>query len=189
MSSDLLSRAIDVPRFGLIYAAAQKNLGPAGVTVVIIRDDLLAGCRQDIPETFQYPAHARENSLYNTAPTFAIYMLRNMLQWLKEQGGVAYADGLARKRAGLLYDVLDDEPAFYAGPVARDARSLMNVVFHLPSPELDRRFVEQAEAQGMVGLKGHRIAGGVRVSLYNPVPYEHVVRLVEFMRAFRAQHG
>lgn len=187
MSSDLMSRTLDVARFGLIYAAAQKNLGPAGVTVVIIHEELLARSRQDIPEIFQYAAHARQDSLYNTAPTFAIYMMRNVLLWLRELGGVPYAEAQAIKKASLLYEQLDAYPDFFVSEVWREARSRMNVVFRLPSAELDRRFVEQAQAQGMVGLKGHRIAGGVRVSLYNPVRYEHVARLVEFMHAFRAR--
>jgi phosphoserine aminotransferase len=188
MSSDLLSRAIDVSRFGLIYAAAQKNLGPAGVTVVIIRDELLAKCRTDIPEIFQYGVHARENSLYNTAPTFAIYVMRNVLQWLKERGGVPFAEQQARVKAGIVYELIDRHPDFFASAVERDARSHMNVVFRLPTPELDRAFVEQAASQGMVGLKGHRLTGGVRVSMYNPVLVEHVARLAEFMRAFHAAH-
>jgi phosphoserine aminotransferase len=186
MSSDLLSRTIDVSRFGLIYAAAQKNFGPAGVTVVIIREDVLARCRSDIPEIFQYGVHARENSLYNTAPTFSIYMMRNVLQWLKELGGLRYAEQQAHAKAALVYALLDEHPDFYISTVEPAARSRMNVVFHLPSAEQDRRFVELAAAQGMVGLKGHRLAGGVRVSLYNPVTIEHVSRLVGFMRAFRA---
>lgn len=189
MSSDLLSRPIDVSAFGLIYAAAQKNLGPAGVTVVIIRDELLARCRSDIPEIFQYGVHARENSLYNTAPTFAIYMMRNVLQWLKELGGLSYAAAQTQTKAALIYALIDRHPEFFVSSVEPASRSQMNVVFHLPSPELDRRFVEQAAAQGMLGLKGHRLAGGVRVSLYNPVMVEHVGRLVEFMHAFRAQHS
>ncbi|HET8936688.1 MAG TPA: 3-phosphoserine/phosphohydroxythreonine transaminase [Polyangiales bacterium] len=187
MSSDLLSRAIDVSRFGLIYAAAQKNLGPAGVTVVIIREDLLARSRTDIPEIFQYGVHARENSLYNTAPTFSIYMMRNVLSWLKQLGGVSYAQAQAEAKASLLYALIDRHPDFFRSEVEPAARSQMNLVFHLPSPELDRRFVEQAAAQRLVGLKGHRLAGGIRVSLYNPVSVEDVSRLVEFMHAFRAQ--
>jgi phosphoserine aminotransferase len=187
MSSDLLSRAIDVSRFGLIYAAAQKNLGPSGVTVVIIRDDLLARARTDIPEIFQYGVHARENSLYNTAPTFAIYMMRNVLQWLKDLGGVRYAEQQAHTKAAMVYEQLDSHPDFYASAIERPARSLTNVCFQLPNDELNKRFVAEAAAQGMVGLKGHRIVGGVRVSMYNPVKVEHVARLVDFMTAFRAR--
>lgn len=187
MSSDLLSRAIDVSRFGLIYAAAQKNLGPAGVTVVIIANELLGRCRTDIPEIFQYGVHARESSLYNTAPTFAIYMMRNVLQWLKELGGVRYAEQQAQTKAALVYALVDRYPDFYASAIERAARSNMNVCFQLPSDELNKRFVAEAAAQGMVGLKGHRIAGGVRVSLYNPVKVEHVERLVDFMEEFRAR--
>lgn len=187
MSSDLLSRAIDVSRFGLIYATAQKNLGPAGVTVVIIANDLLARCRTDIPEVFQYGVHARANSLYNTAPTFAIYMLRNVLQWLKELGGVPYAEQQARAKSAIVYELVDRYPDFYISGVEHSARSHMNVCFRLPSQELDQRFVAEAAAQGMVGLKGHRITGGIRVSLYNPVKLEHAERLAAFMEDFRAR--
>jgi phosphoserine aminotransferase len=186
MSSDLLSRVFDVSRFGLIYAAAQKNLGPAGVTVVIIREELLARCRTDIPEVFRYPVIARASSLYNTAPTFAIYMMRNVLQWLKELGGVPYAEAQAQRKAALIYEQIERHPDLYRTRVEPAARSSMNVVFHLPTPELDKEFVARAEAQGMVGLKGHRIAGGIRVSLYNPVTVEHTAQLADFMRAFAA---
>jgi phosphoserine aminotransferase len=186
MSSDLMSRALDVSRFGLIYAAAQKNIGPAGVTVVIIRDDLLARARTDIPKIFQYGVHARESSLYNTAPTFSIYMMRNVLLWLKDLGGVPYAQAQAQLKAAMLYALIDRYPDFYRSAVEPAARSQMSVVFHLPTVELDRAFVEQAAAQGMVGLKGHRIAGGVRASIYNPVSAEDVARLCDFMQRFHA---
>ena len=186
MSSDLLSRRLDVGRFGLIYAAAQKNLGPAGVTVVIIASDLLGRARTDIPEILQYGAHARENSLYNTAPTFSIYMLRSVLQWSKERGGVAALEAESGAKAQLLYAAIDESAGFYASDVEPAARSHMNVVFRLPTPELDKRFVEQAAQAGMVGLKGHRIAGGIRASLYNPVSRESAAQLADFMRAFRA---
>jgi len=185
MSSDLLSRRIDVGRFGLIYAAAQKNLGPAGVTVVILSADWLSRARTDIPEIFQYGVHARENSLYNTAPTFSIYLMRNVLRWAKERGGVPALEAESRKKAELLYALIDESGGFYANDVEPQARSHMNVVFRLPTPELDARFVREAEEAGMFGLKGHRIAGGIRASLYNPVPLEHVARLAEHMRAFR----
>ena len=188
MSSDLLSRPIEVSRFGLIYAAAQKNLGAAGVTVVIIRADLLDRCRTDIPEIFQYGAHARENSLYNTAPTFAIYIMRNVLAWLQELGGVDYAQRQAQAKASMVYGLLDRHPDFFRSSIARTARSHMNVCFHLPTEELNAAFVAEAAAQGMVGLKGHRVVGGVRVSLYNPVSLDQVTRLVEFMTAFRASY-
>jgi phosphoserine aminotransferase len=186
MSSDILSRRIDVSRFGLIYAAAQKNLGPAGVTVVIVARDWLARARTDIPEVLQYGVHARESSLYNTAPTFAIYLMRNVLRWLKARGGVEVTEAENRDKARLLYEVIDASAGFYANDVEPAARSLMNVVFRLPSPELDRRFVAQAEQAGMLGLKGHRIAGGIRASIYNPVPLAHVAQLADFMRAFKA---
>jgi phosphoserine aminotransferase len=132
---------------------------------------------------------ARASSLYNTAPTFAIYMMRNVLQWLKELGGVPYAEAQAQRKAALIYDVVDRHPEFYRSRVEHAARSHMNVVFHLPTPELDLRFVEGAAAQGMVGLKGHRLSGGIRVSLYNPVSVEHAAQLADFMATFAAQSG
>jgi phosphoserine aminotransferase len=185
MSSDLLSRRIDVGRFGLIYAAAQKNLGPAGVTVVIISADWLARARTDMPEILSYAAHARENSLYNTAPTFSIYMLRNVLQWSKQRGGLKALEAESCAKAELLYGVIDASAGFYANDAVPAARSRMNVVFRLPTPELDRRFVEEAAQSGMLGLKGHRIAGGIRASIYNAVPLAHVAQLADFMRTFR----
>lgn len=188
MSSDLLSRRIDVGRFGMIYAAAQKNLAPAGVTVVILSDAWLQRARtQGVPEILQYGVHARENSLYNTAPTFSIYMLRNVLAWSKERGGVAALEAESRAKAELLYGVIDESAGYYRNEVEPAARSHMNVVFRLPTPELDRRFVEEAAQAGMMGLKGHRIAGGIRASIYNPVPLAHVARLAEFMRVFRSR--
>lgn len=186
MSSDLMWRPIDVHNFGLIYAGAQKNLGPAGVTLVIVRKDLVEAGRKDIPAIFQYRTHAANNSLANTPPCFAIYMLRNVLDVLSRQGGVKAAEATNRKKAALLYSVIDERSDFYSSPVDEDSRSTMNVVFNLKTPELEAEFVAEAQKRGMVGLKGHRSVGGVRASIYNAVPAAAVEALAAFMREFKA---
>lgn len=185
MSSDILWRPIDVSRFGLIYAGAQKNIGPSGLTVVIIRKDLVEAGRKDIPTIFRYSTHAENNSLYHTPPTFAVYLMRNVLRLLKETDGLAGAEVRNRKKAELLYEAIDARPDFYRCPVDREARSVMNVVFNLPTPELEAEFIGAAQSAGMVGLKGHRSVGGVRVSIYNAAPLEWVETLVQFMSAFK----
>jgi phosphoserine aminotransferase len=189
MSSDFLWRPIDVNRFAFIYAGAQKNIGPSGVTVVVARKDLVASGRKDIPKIFQYRTFAENNSLYNTPPTFAIYLVRNVLAVTKEQGGLAEIERKNRQKAGLLYDTLDALSDFYRAPVARDSRSFMNVVFRLPSEDLEKKFVAEAAKQGMVGLAGHRITGGIRVSLYNAIELASVECLVTFMKDFASRAG
>jgi phosphoserine aminotransferase len=189
MSSDLLWRPLDVSRFGLIYAGAQKNLGIAGVTVVIIRKDLLDKGRTDIPKIFRYSVHAHEGSLYNTAPTFAIYMLRNTLAWLKDSGGATAMEQQNRAKGELLYSAIEQSGGYYRSPVELESRSYMNVVFRLPTEALDAAFVAESERAGMVGLKGHRIAGGIRASLYNAVSLHSVEQLVDFMAKFRAANS
>lgn len=189
MSSDFLWRPIDVNRFSFIYAGAQKNIGPSGVTVVVARKDLVASGRKDIPKVFQYRTFAENNSLYNTPPTFAIYLVRNVLAVTKEQGGLAEVERKNRQKGGLLYDTLDALADFYRAPVARDSRSYMNVVFRLPSEELEKKFVAEAAKQGMVGLAGHRITGGIRVSLYNAIELSSVECLVAFMKDFATRAG
>lgn len=184
MSSDIMSGPLDVTRFGLIYAGAQKNLGPSGVTVVIVRKDLVEAGRRDIPQFFQYRTHASQNSLSNTPPTFAIYMLRNVLSWLKDQGGLAAMAERNREKARLLYDVLDERADFYQCRVEKGSRSLMNVVFNLPTPELEAKCIAAAQNLGMVGLKGHRLVGGLRASIYNACPRESVAALADFLRTF-----
>jgi phosphoserine aminotransferase len=188
MSSDLMSRPLDVSQFGLIYACAQKNLGCAGVTVVIVRKSLLEHARSDLPKIFRYATHAKENSLYNTAPTFAVYMLFNVLNWLKASGGLTWVAQQNAEKAGVLYDALDTSADFYRNAVERDSRSQMNVVFRLPSAELERAFVGEAEEAGLFGLKGHRAVGGIRASIYNAMTLEGVEALVTFMREFRKKH-
>ncbi|HSC85844.1 MAG TPA: 3-phosphoserine/phosphohydroxythreonine transaminase [Polyangiaceae bacterium] len=185
MSSDILALPIDVSRFGLIYAGAQKNMGPSGITVVIVAKSLIEAGRKDIPYVFQYRTQAAERSLANTCPTFAIYMLRNVLAWLDEQGGVAWAQEQNEKKAGLLYQVLEERSDVFSLPVDVDSRSIMNVVWNLATPELEAACVARATEAGLVGLKGHRIVGGLRASIYNAVPLASVERLAEFLRSYR----
>jgi phosphoserine aminotransferase len=186
MSSDIMWRPIDVSKFGLIYAGAQKNLGPSGLVVVIVRKDLVAAGRQDIPVIFQYRTHSENNSLYNTPPTFSVYVLRNVLDEMKKAGGLAAVEKLNREKAKLLYDVIDQRGDFYSCPVEKDSRSTMNVVFTLKTPELEAEFLAEAQKRGMVGLKGHRSVGGMRASIYNAVPLEAVKSLADFMRGFKS---
>ncbi|NTX32943.1 3-phosphoserine/phosphohydroxythreonine transaminase [Myxococcus sp. CA033] len=189
MSSDFLWKKMDLSRFGLVYAGAQKNLGPSGVTLVVADKGFIARGRKDIPKIFRYSVHAENNSLYNTPPTLAIYLVRNVLAWMKSVGGLEQVEAWNRQKAELLYGALDRLSGFYRAPVERESRSVMNVVFHLPTPELDAAFVADAKQQGMVGLKGHRTAGGIRVSTYNAVTVENVRTLVTFMEHFVKTRG
>lgn len=184
MSSDFLWRPVDVSRFGLVYAGAQKNIGPSGVVVVIVAKELVEKGRKDIPKIFQFRTHAENKSLYNTPPTFGVYMVRNVLAWLEAQGGLSRVEEVNRAKARRLYGAIDANPAFYRCPVERESRSVMNVVFRLPSEALEEQFVAEAKKRGMVGLKGHRSVGGIRVSTYNAVPYEWVDTLSGFMEEF-----
>ena len=189
MSSDFLSRKIDVSRFGLIYAGAQKNIGPSGICVVIARKSLVAAGRKDLPKIFQYRVHAEGNSLYNTPPTFGIYLMRNVLAWAKSVGGLDRIERWNREKAERLYRAIDGHPNFYRCPVEPASRSIMNVVFRLPSEALEEKFVAEAKARRMIGLKGHRSVGGIRVSIYNAATLEWVSALVTFMTEFAAAHG
>ena len=184
MSSDFMWKPFDVSKYGMVYAGAQKNIGPSGVVVVLIRKDLVDGGRKDIPIIFRYATHAANNSLYNTAPTFSIYLIRNVLSYTKEIGGLAEIERRNVRKAALLYATIDENPDFFRGPVEKESRSTMNVVFRLPSEELEKRFVAEAAKLRMVGLAGHRSTGGIRASLYNAVPYESVEALVSFMKDF-----
>jgi phosphoserine aminotransferase len=184
MSSDFLWRPFDVTKFGMVYAGAQKNIGPSGVVVAVVSKELLDRGRKDIPKIFQFRTHAENKSLYNTPPTFGVYMVRNVLSWLKGQGGLAGMETINRKKAARLYGVIDGNPEFFRSPVERESRSVMNVVFRLPAPELEERFIAEAKKQGLIGLKGHRSVGGIRASIYNAVPYEWVETLAAFMEAF-----
>jgi phosphoserine aminotransferase len=184
MSSDFLWRKLDVSRFGLVYAGAQKNIGPSGVVVAIASKDLIARGRKDIPKIFQLRTHADNKSLYNTPPTFGIYMIRNVLAWLKETGGLGAMERRNREKAARLYGTIDANAAFYRCPVERESRSVMNVVFRLPSEAQEEAFVAEAKKQGMIGLKGHRSVGGIRVSTYNAVEPAWVDALCAFMQDF-----
>ncbi len=189
MSSDFLWRRFDASPFGLIYAGAQKNIGPAGVTLVIIRDDFLATAKEKNPTMFQYKTHVEKNSLFNTPPCFNIYMVRNVLAWMKELGGPDAMEKINRQKAGMVYDTIDANPDFFRAPVAKDSRSMMNIVFRLPNEELEGRFVAEGKEQQMLGLKGHRSVGGIRISTYNSCPVEAIEKVTDFMKAFAKAHG
>lgn len=189
MSSDFLSRPVDVSRFGLIFAGAQKNVGPAGLTLVIIREDLLGHVRPGTPTMFDYRVHADADSMYNTPPTYAIYMAGLVFRWLKAQGGLKGIAARNAEKAALLYQAIDASNGFYRCPVDKPYRSQMNVPFRLPSEALEAQFVESAAAAGLVQLKGHRSVGGMRASIYNAMPLEGVRTLVRFMNDFARNNG
>lgn len=189
MSSDFLSRPVDVSRFGLIFAGAQKNVGPAGLTLVIIREDLLGHVRPGTPTMFDYRVHADADSMYNTPPTYAIYMAGLVFKWLKAQGGLKGIAARNAEKAALLYQAIDASNGFYRCPVDKPYRSQMNVPFRLPSEALEVQFVESAAAAGLVQLKGHRSVGGMRASIYNAMPLEGVRTLVRFMNDFARNNG
>ncbi len=188
MSSDILSRPIDVSRFGIIFAGAQKNMGPAGVTVVIVRNDLLDRAPDHLPTMFRYKTHADKGSMFNTPPCFAIHVVGLVCEWLEEQGGVAAIAERNEKKAALIYEAIDASD-FYRGHARPGSRSQMNVTFNLPTPELEAEFVAAAAAEGLDGLKGHRSVGGIRASIYNAFPLEGVERLVDFMHRFAREHA
>lgn len=187
MSSNILSEVYDVSKFGLIYAGAQKNIGPAGVTVVIIRDDLLGHTKSDCPTMLLYNTYAKSNSLYNTPPTFSIYMTMLVLEWLEEQGGVKAIEKINREKANVLYSFLDHSSLFHT-KVEKRNRSLMNIPFTTNDEELDQLFIENAYDNGLCELKGHRLTGGMRASIYNAMPIEGVRTLVQFMQEFEHSH-
>jgi phosphoserine aminotransferase len=187
-SSDMFSRPIAVSRYGLIYAGAQKNLGPAGVTLVILRDDLLARSPKNLPTMLDYNTYAKENSLYNTPPVFAIYIVGLVMKWIIKQGGLDEVHKRNQEKAGLFYDEIDST-GFYKGHAAPDSRSLMNVTFRLPTEDLEKQFVAEATKAGLDGLKGHRSVGGIRASIYNAFPKDGVEALVSFMKEFERTHG
>jgi len=188
MSSTILSRPIDVSRFGVIYAGAQKNIGPAGLTLVIVRDDLIGHARPLTPAFMDFAAMAKDGSMLNTPPTYAWYTSGLVFQWLKRNGGLKAMGERNRAKAELLYNAIDSS-SFYRNPVAKDARSWMNVPFTLVKPELDKTFTTEAKAAGLVTLEGHRSVGGMRASIYNAMPMEGVQALVDFMKEFARKHG
>lgn len=188
MSSDFMSRPVEVERYGLIYAGAQKNVGPAGVTIVIVRDELIGQALPITPSAFDYKVQADSDSMFNTPPTYTIYIVGLVLKWLQAQGGLVAIEARNREKAGILYKYLDGTQ-FYFNPVAPGARSLMNVPFKLRDPSLDDAFLKGADERGLVQLKGHRSVGGMRASLYNALPLEAVAALVAYMKEFEARHG
>ena len=188
MSSTILSRPIDVSRFGIIYAGAQKNVGPAGLTLVIVREDLIGKAAENVPVMLNYATHAENGSMYNTPPTYAWYLAGLVFQWLKEQGGLERMAEINRRKAAMLYDAIDASD-FYRNPVEKPFRSWMNVPFTLANPDLDAKFLEEAAAAGLKTLKGHRSIGGMRASIYNAMPEEGVKALVDFMADFERRNG
>jgi phosphoserine aminotransferase len=188
MSSNILSRPIDVSRFGLIYAGAQKNIGPAGVTLIIVRDDLLGRAAPITPGVFDYKAQAEADSMLNTPPTFGVYLAGLTFKWLQQQGGLSGIEKRNIAKANLVYDLLD-QTEFYRCPVRREDRSRMNIAFTLRDAKLDATFLNEAKAQNLSELKGHRSVGGMRASLYNAMPLAGVKALVDFMRDFEKRHG
>ena len=188
MSSNLMSRPVEVARYGLIYAGAQKNIGPAGATIVIVRDDLIGQAMAITPSAFDYKQQADNDSMYNTPSTYTIYIAGLVFQWIKERGGLAAMEVHNRKKAAVLYDYLAST-SFYSNGIARNDRSLMNVPFKLHDDKLDEAFLKGAQARSMVQLKGHRSVGGMRASMYNAMPIEGVQTLVAYMKEFEASHG
>lgn len=189
MSSDILSRSFDLKDFGMIYAGAQKNLGPSGVTVVIAREELIQESPKHIPTVLRYDTHTKNNSLYNTPPSFSIYMVNQVLKWIEEQGSLKGIEAKNREKAQLLYNAIDNSGGFFRGFADAGSRSIMNVTFRLPSEDLEKQFVKASEQEGFVGLKGHRSVGGLRASIYNAVPYEHIKALVDLMGEFQKKNG
>ncbi len=188
MSSDIMSRRLDVSRFGMIYAGAQKNIGPSGVTLVIIRNDLLDKCADGLTTMLSYKTHAKEKSLYNTPPCFGIYIIKLMMDWIEQKGGLEAIEQLNEHKAGALYEAIDGSGGYYRGTAAIEDRSKMNVTFRLKSEELEEKFINEAKKAGMIGLKGHRSVGGCRASIYNAMNLEGVQELVRFMAAFKQQN-
>jgi phosphoserine aminotransferase len=189
MSSDFVSRPVDVSKYSLIYAGAQKNLGPAGVVLVIIRRELLARVPAGLPLMLDYKVQVENDSLYNTPPCFTIYVCGLVLRRLRDLGGLAAIARQNVAKAAVVYDAIDQSGGFYRGHARPESRSKMNVTFRLPSEELEKLFAKQAEAEGLSGLKGHRSLGGIRASLYNAFPIEGATALVEFMREFQRTQG
>lgn len=189
MSSDILSRPVDASKFALIYAGAQKNLGPAGVTAVLLRESWLAKANKNVPTMLRYATHVKSNSLYNTPPTFGVYLLNLVLQWIEGTGGLAAMAERNARKAKTIYDAIDGSGGFYRGHALAESRSQMNVTFRLPSEALERQFVAETEAAAMIGLAGHRSVGGIRASLYNAVSPEACGVLASFMADFARRNG
>lgn len=189
MSSDILSRPLNIASYGLIYAGAQKNLGPSGVTVVILKKELLKRSGQNLPSMLNYRIHAASKSLYNTPPTLSVYFLMLVLEWVDSLGGVGQLERMNQQKAALLYEAIDMSHGFYNGHAEKDSRSNMNVTFTLKNDDLTASFLHEAKEAGFIGLAGHRSVGGCRASIYNAVPFEHVERLADFMGSFKRRNS
>jgi phosphoserine aminotransferase len=185
MSSNMMDKVVDAKKFGVIYAGAQKNIGPAGVTMLIVREDLLKRVSENTPTMQKWATHADKDSLFNTCPTFSIYMCKLCLEHLKSIGGIPAIEKLNRKKAKIIYDIIDKSKGFYKGHAKPDSRSLMNITFRLPSEELEQKCVSEAKQLDLIGLKGHRSVGGMRASIYNAMPLEGVEKLAEFLKEFQ----
>ncbi len=188
MSSNIMDKVIDAKKFGVIYAGAQKNIGPAGVTLVIVREDLLNIVPENTPTMQKWKTHAEKDSLFNTCPCWAIYMCKLCLEHLKNLGGVSAIEKINRKKAKIIYDIIDNSNGFYKGHAKHDSRSLMNITFNLPTPELEAKCVEEGQKRGLIGLKGHRSVGGMRASTYNAMTIEGVEALGEFLKEFKEEN-
>ena len=188
MSSDMLSRPLDFKKFSLIYAGVQKNLGPAGVVVVVAKKSLIEKSLENLPKMLRYDTFYNKNSLYNTPPTFSIYVVGKVAQWIKNNGGLKVMAQRNLKKAQLLYNIIDESDGFYKGHAQKDSRSLMNVTFRLPNDELEKKFVAEALENNLSGVKGHRLVGGMRASIYNAMPLEGVEVLAEFMKKFQRKN-
>jgi len=189
MSSDILSRRIDASKFSMIYAGAQKNLGPSGVTVVVMKEDLVKDAPKSLPTMLRYSTYIKNNSLYNTPPVYSIYMVNLVLKWIKEKGGLEAVERTNVEKTNLIYNLFDQSGGFYEGMAEKDSRSIMNVTFKLQSEELEKQFLAEAKQNGFVGLAGHRSVGHLRASTYNAVPYESCKALVDFMTEFQRKNG
>ena len=189
MSSDILWRPIEADKYAMFYAGAQKNLGPAGVCVVVMRKDFLEQANEDLPTMFMYKTHAKKNSLYNTPPCFPIYMVGKVVDWIEDKGGLVAVEAENREKGDLLYSTIAKFPDFYTSPVEEASRSYMNVVFRLPTEELEQKFVAQGKERNMNGLKGHRSVGGIRVSMYNAVGLEWIQAVTQYMEEFVKDKG
>lgn len=185
MSSDIASRKLEYTKFMMFYAGAQKNLGPSGVTLVCMHDDMLQQCKDGLPTMLSYKTHSKDKSLYNTPPAFGIYVMKLVLEWVKRNGGLEGMDKLNTAKKERIYQLMDLYPDYYRGTVDKDSRSWMNITLRLPSEELEKKFIAEAKTAGFIGLKGHRSVGGVRVSLYNALPLEGADKLAAFMEAFK----
>jgi phosphoserine aminotransferase len=189
MSSDILSRKFDASKFSLIYAGAQKNLGPSGVTIAIVREDLLKAAPKNLPTMLSYSTYVKNNSLYNTPPVYSVYIVNLVLKWIKNSGGLAAMEKRNREKTDLIYQTIDASGGFYEGMAEKASRSIMNLTFKLQNEELENRFIKESEQNGFVGLKGHRSVGHLRASTYNAVPYESCRALAEFMADFQKRNG